>query len=218
MNDTKIKICSTCKISKTMDDYHRDKQTPDGFAYECKFCKKIRIKKHINKRIQENNYIMLVEKKCNICCVVKNIDEFSIQKSHPDGRGNTCKECNRGLYKDRVENLKYVEKITINEKKCGICGVIKNINEFNKNRMSNDNHDTKCKECQHHYDLSRNYNIELKKETKVKGKTCTCCKKHKDSINFSFSNKQPDGYSSWCNECMSLFYKENKQNHNHNII
>jgi len=36
----KSKVCSKCKIEKSIDDFHKDKSHKDGYRCECKICKK----------------------------------------------------------------------------------------------------------------------------------------------------------------------------------
>lgn len=38
------KYCTACKGLKTTDNFHKSKQSPDGYVYECKDCKKTRFK------------------------------------------------------------------------------------------------------------------------------------------------------------------------------
>lgn len=47
------KICSTCKLSKTIDAFSKNKAKKDGLSYHCKECHTIYIKKHY---IQNKKY------------------------------------------------------------------------------------------------------------------------------------------------------------------
>lgn len=42
MEDYTTKVCSKCKQTKPLSDFHRDKTTPDGYYGQCKLCKNAR--------------------------------------------------------------------------------------------------------------------------------------------------------------------------------
>ena len=46
------KICSTCKLSKTIDAFSKNKTKKDGLNYECKDCRVIYIKQHYTENKQ----------------------------------------------------------------------------------------------------------------------------------------------------------------------
>lgn len=56
-----MKTCSTCKEKKSLEEFHRNKSTSDGFAKCCKSCAKARDKKQYNKHTDERK-IYLKEK------------------------------------------------------------------------------------------------------------------------------------------------------------
>lgn len=41
-----MKTCSTCKVEKSLDQFHRNSTKPDGFQYSCKACKSAYNKTH----------------------------------------------------------------------------------------------------------------------------------------------------------------------------
>lgn len=45
-----IKVCSKCKIEKPLTEFHKKKDSKDGYSYYCKSCKKIEINKSRSKR------------------------------------------------------------------------------------------------------------------------------------------------------------------------
>lgn len=40
-----MKICNTCKVSKPLSEYHKDRKAADGYSYRCKSCAKEASKK-----------------------------------------------------------------------------------------------------------------------------------------------------------------------------
>ena len=38
-----VKRCSGCGVVKSLDDFHRDRRTPDGLRYDCKECMNARM-------------------------------------------------------------------------------------------------------------------------------------------------------------------------------
>lgn len=64
-----MKICNKCKIDKEYIDYHKSKQSIDGYRSDCKLCRSIETKKYyennIDKRKEylEENFEIINEKK-----------------------------------------------------------------------------------------------------------------------------------------------------------
>ena len=90
------KICSKCKIEKSLNEFHKNRS-------ECKECKKEYDLSYKNKI----KNLHLKEKKCTICKIIKFIKYFSKGQSR-------CKDCNR-IYrienKDKIResNKKYIK-------------------------------------------------------------------------------------------------------------
>lgn len=84
-------------------------------------------------------------KKCVICSIVKNDDEFYIKNKYYGTRTNACKYCICSMKKEDRSKTKKITFKDQNLKKCSICKLIKSINEFyiGTNR---------CKICQKEYD------------------------------------------------------------------
>ena len=89
-------------------------------------------------------------KLCRICGNIKNIDEFRKADLMKDGYRNECKKCSIKIYynKERKRELNLEKIIIMNgEKKCRMCGELKNINDFHLKRGTPDGHRNECKEC-----------------------------------------------------------------------
>jgi hypothetical protein len=122
-----MKTCTVCKQELQYSEYHRSKQTKDGYGYRCKSCDKAARHKYreenkerfaeVNRRktlkwkygITLEDYNSLLEKQ-NGCCAICGTEEngvhgerrswnWSVDHCHKTGsvRGLLCNQCNRGL-------------------------------------------------------------------------------------------------------------------------
>ena len=95
-----MKICSKCKIEKPFEAFHKNKNSKDGHAWECKECKSIRIKESKTNPIMQlqkiargsimlENKILAKEGKrlCSGCKSIFNISDMS--------SGAICYPCKR---------------------------------------------------------------------------------------------------------------------------
>jgi hypothetical protein len=82
------KKCSYCKITKSSDEFHRNKNYADGIDKRCKSCKK-----NENKKIKLNNKITISSKQCKSCNEIKLIDSYHKDASRRDGYSRICKLC-----------------------------------------------------------------------------------------------------------------------------
>lgn len=77
-------------------------------------------------------------KTCTICKLEKNSNKFDLQR-------NQCKRC-RATYANKKAKTRFYE-ITVEEKKCSICMVIKPANNFDRNMRNLSGLVYDCKEC-----------------------------------------------------------------------
>lgn len=121
----KFKICYTCKVDKKIKNFHKDKNTNDGYRNHCKICRNEKLvnnkknqiaQKYIFKHISKKGY-----HKCSICDEEKklNNNNFYTRLDSSTGYRKECKDC----MKKNEEN-----------KKCITCKIIKNINNFSKSK------------------------------------------------------------------------------------
>lgn len=87
------KLCSHCKMSKSVDEFARNRSAKDGLSSWCKQCKRDRQKSiaHLPK--------MTGTKICSRCGEEKTVQEFYAQKSSYDGRQSWCIECTKAYNK-----------------------------------------------------------------------------------------------------------------------
>jgi hypothetical protein len=113
-----MKICSKCKIEKPETEFHKNKNTKDGFNFHCKNCKletsrSLRIKrkrgeatdreKAALKREEEANHGL---KKCPKCGETKPLAMFFKDKQQKCGFASYCKECHSKKGKEYRSNNK----------------------------------------------------------------------------------------------------------------
>ena len=106
-----MKIYSKCGIEKSFDDFHRNKNTPDGYSYACIKCLKLRslelkknplmqLEKQIRSSVKLENKLLRRENKklCTGCKEIFLIDDLV--------SGVICKECNTEYGKEYYEKNK----------------------------------------------------------------------------------------------------------------
>ncbi|WP_042397750.1 endonuclease VII domain-containing protein [Streptacidiphilus carbonis] len=109
MSDSTDKVCRDCGEVKSASEFWRRAGSPDGLAYYCKPCFKVRNLGTRRKRSeregrQERRFIPRQEtpegmKFCLDCETVKPLDDFPRNRNTGDGRTTYCKPCHnaRGL-------------------------------------------------------------------------------------------------------------------------
>lgn len=115
------KKCTKCNITKSHDQFHKDKNGLHGVYYCCKKCK------NFEQRIRKantNNPVLISEKKCSKCTELKKSEDFHKDRSNPDGLQYLCIECNYFLHIEKKYNLPkcdYLNLLHKQEHKCAIC-------------------------------------------------------------------------------------------------
>lgn len=128
---------------------------------------------------------------CEKCKQDLSLDNFYKCNRSITGYRQPCKKCRAELAKQKYAN--------ITEKKCGRCGKIKPVSEFDFSRDYG--YQSFCKKCK-----KERYNLQPDYEPQQTGtKTCSCCGQEKDINEFSISKKNEDGRSSQCRECISKY-------------
>lgn len=105
-------------------------------------------------------------KKCHKCSLWKNKIEFYCRKGVKDGCESICKFCKN--------NYVYGCALPPNLKKCSMCNVYKNVQDFKLNRA-------RCKECRHNYEHLRWH---THKEVLRKRNRIYCRNRYKNDILF----------------------------------
>jgi hypothetical protein len=126
------KECSTCHVLKLFDCFRVSSgNRKDGRVAICIDCENIE------------------EKKCPHCLEVKNIAEFSKGMS-------VCRICSNKTTKAYKEKRKLEgPSITITEKICKGCKILKSVDNFWKSGTSKDGYHSKCSTCKKNDDKNR---------------------------------------------------------------
>ncbi len=128
-----MKICSSCKISKSIEDFVKDRYTKTGYTGRCRIC--INKKQQANPKLPERKrkekykqrYGITIQQyeelythqngRCKLCHKIettinnktKKVARLSIDHNHQTKaiRGLLCNNCNRalGLFKDNTQTL-----------------------------------------------------------------------------------------------------------------
>jgi Autographiviridae endonuclease VII len=111
------RICSKCRIEKSVEDFHRSSTSKDGIQYTCKTCNKARLStpENVERRkryawlaclkkfgITEDQYHGMFDRQlglCAICHKPENDIKLAVDHCHDTGkvRGLLCKRCNMGI-------------------------------------------------------------------------------------------------------------------------
>ena len=68
MVDKKTKVCSKCKVAKSIDEYNKDKSNKDGIKSQCKECRSktiIKLKEEKTELKEYNKSLLLKKKSIN---------------------------------------------------------------------------------------------------------------------------------------------------------
>lgn len=98
------------------------------------------------------------------------------------------------------------------ERACNVCGVVKPLDGYHKDKKAPDGHRYTCKDCGRvkgkEYRKARKQRHEESSYLKTAGeKCCHKCKKVKEFSAYSKNRSSKDGYSHWCKECSNEYYR-----------
>ena len=136
------KTCVSCKLSKEISEFHRNKYSSSGFEYRCKCCRSIENKNRL--QLRREKLTIIDEKQCLKCDKTSHIDNFWTSINYKDGYHKFCIQCAKEHQKELKEENK---KNPDNLKKCSKCENIKPKEEFTKKTESYDELNSMCKAC-----------------------------------------------------------------------
>ena len=134
------KRCVSCETTKDLSEFTTALENTDGKKNTCKICSNKRRKENMEKRRSELK-INPVEKECNICRTIVNIEKFCKDSSRKDGYKNVCLDCHKQAQKNRKQTK------VVDEKKCRRCDEIKPVSEYHKATTTSDGYNATCKKC-----------------------------------------------------------------------
>ena len=136
------KTCCDCKKEKAIDDFPKNRCSPDWHHSLCRECAATRSRKQRERRKQQTRK-KRGKKKCSTCQERKHITFFHKDISTSDGLSSLCKRCVR----QKSQAYKNGPKIVRGSKQCAHCKVIKPIDDFCLSRTTADWRKSFCKKC-----------------------------------------------------------------------
>jgi len=108
LDPNKTKTCLTCKISKPLTKFNKNRTQSDSLNSYCKECVRIHDKQRYERYKQQNANIVLDPNKtktCADCKVIKPLTEFTKNRARSDSLQSYCKKCaNKKNYKYALKN------------------------------------------------------------------------------------------------------------------
>jgi len=151
----KEKECSTCKITKSIEEFGKRNNSLDGYRGQCKECWSKPSEIDYETRLKEREELKKEGKRrCTNCQNIKSLDDFYTRNGVGfDGKSVQCSECSairkrkdhwKGyLIKEKQFNQSDLENLYEKQNcKCGICKKDININPGNKDFAVDHDHDT----------------------------------------------------------------------------
>ena len=139
----------------------------------------------------------VTEKRCSRCKETKPADQFHRHRRTKDGLNTWCKAC-RGEHA-RAINLTKEYSVTVSEKRCGHCAVVKSADQFHVHKRHKTGLASWCKACtsENNREINRNRDFCVT----VSEKRCPRCKTVKPADQFKRNRMSKTGLSSWCKIC-----------------
>ena len=147
------KVCTKCKIEKTIDRFFVDNQKKDALSCWCKECKQLNFKSRVKKyRSRAIDNIPTPDTKlCPKCHRMLPNKDFGKNTASVNGLMYCCKQCqNKYMNELRIKKAEARKgKIGIvKTKKCYVCGKLWPVSYFSKNWGNADGLQSKCKACE----------------------------------------------------------------------
>ena len=111
-----MKICKNCQNKKEESAFYKDPNAKDGLQSTCRSCRSEQRRLRGRRRADEvplhkrrTSRRQRSEKPCNVCGVVKLLEDFHRNAYAGDGTTNTCKTC--GITRSLAYNKKHKTRI-----------------------------------------------------------------------------------------------------------
>ena len=109
-----MKICCSCGCRKVFDEFHKNKNTSDGFSCRCKKCTKEYMKQKYLEHHPPKIKVKVRDgyKICTRCNMEKEFNEFYRNKNTSDKCHSRCKKCISEVHNERMNNdVEYRDKV-----------------------------------------------------------------------------------------------------------
>jgi hypothetical protein len=131
------------------------------------------------------NSLQTVNKKCTVCSIEKNLNNYAKDNYRKDGYDATCKECKKKQRNERRKNSK-IPSI----KECSLCKQVLAADNFHKKSESLDGLHSECKECKKQKRLEKKKQNQEKELSINYNKICGTREYFKNYHNRRISNPQ----------------------------
>lgn len=145
------KLCPTCKVVQSVDEFSHSSTTKDGLNYQCITCHKLEcVSNALSTRLGAK--LTAEEKRCSKCRSVKLTSEFNKNCVTADGYNNLCRCCESEAGAERVRRFREKHlsgefSKSKEEKRCYSCKRILPSINFSTNRGSKSGLKSMCREC-----------------------------------------------------------------------
>lgn len=112
VDNVEYKFCSSCHNWLTLDNFSSRKDSKDGLRDQCTDCRKLQYNEWASKNIEQNKRSQnkITHKICTCCKQDKNILDFTVCLTNPDGYQYVCKDCKSKYRQENAEHIKETAK------------------------------------------------------------------------------------------------------------
>lgn len=87
------KKCRICETVKALEEFSKNRGTPDGLQYRCKVCARLTTKAYGERNKARNIDPSCEPKICGVCKALKQSNEYGRNARNKDGLQTACKAC-----------------------------------------------------------------------------------------------------------------------------
>ncbi len=176
------KRCCTCKETKNIKNFYKNKSMKDGYGPQCKQCKKDEYLKRtegkFNYRVFDQSELLKNNlKRCSKCESIKSTNDFLYDaKNKNHFLSSWCKDCLYSANEKRrrekgqksiISRTELDDKLLELElKRCSLCREIKDLKDFVKSKKGYGGYGSHCKECRLELDRTKYKDKKIKNTRK----------------------------------------------------
>ena len=140
-------------------------------------------------------------KRCTRCGEIKPVSEFYAHPTGRDGLNSRCIPCCKDAARtSRLARRPPRRPYTVQSKRCTLCGEIKPVSEFSRDKRHRNGLTSWCRVCINARHVEHRRSLEPREPT-TEPKRCAKCGEIKPASEFYRSLTASDGRKSWCKAC-----------------
>lgn len=104
-----MKLCPRCGLERSVEEFGRNADRPDGLALYCKPCFRVVSRESYRRRVERSGRQLREKvsvppgmKRCPSCAEVKPIADFPKNRASSDGLGTYCKPCHNVITRTNI--------------------------------------------------------------------------------------------------------------------